>query len=67
MTIKKIVLVVFTMILNQGVGWSEKPNIIFVLTDDMSWGEIGRTGNEIIQITHLSSPAFLSLKPRSFA
>ena len=50
MTIKKIVLVVFTMILNQGVGWSEKPNIIFVLTDDMSWGEIGRTGNEIIQL-----------------
>ena len=66
MTIKKIVLVVFTMILNQGVGWSEKPNIIFVLTDDMSWGEIGRTGNEIIQTPHLDRLYDQSLRFRNF-
>ena len=59
-------LVVFAMILNQGVGWSEKPNIIFVLTDDMSWGEIGRTGNEIIQTPNLDRLYDQSLRFRNF-
>lgn len=30
-----------------------KPNIILVMADDMSWGELGMSGNEIIQTPHL--------------
>ncbi|WP_146395395.1 sulfatase-like hydrolase/transferase [Planctomycetes bacterium CA13] len=35
----------------------ERPNIIFILTDDQSYGMMGCTGNEIIQTPHLDQLA----------
>ena len=44
----------------------ERPNIIFVITDDMSWGEIARTGNKIIRTPNLDCLYDQSLRFRNF-
>ena len=45
---------------------SEKPNVIFVLTDDMSWGELGCSGNEIIKTPNLDRLYNESLRFQNF-
>ncbi len=42
------------------------PNIIFVLTDDMAWGELGMSDNEIIKTPHLDQLAGQSLRFTNF-
>ena len=36
---------------------NEKPNIIFILTDDQRWDAIGHAGNDIIHTPHMDSMA----------
>ncbi|WP_136080209.1 arylsulfatase [Pontiella desulfatans] len=45
---------------------ADKPNIIFVLTDDMSWGELGCSGNEIIKTPNIDRLYDQSLRFRNF-
>lgn len=42
------------------------PNVIFVLTDDMSWAELGMSGNDIIKTPHLDKLASQSLRFTNF-
>jgi len=50
----------------QGGTGADKPNIIFVLTDDMSWGELGSSGNTLIQTPNLDRLYDQSLRFRNF-
>ncbi|MDF7825453.1 arylsulfatase [Pontiellaceae bacterium B12227] len=47
-------------------GARKLPNVIFVLTDDMSWGELGMSGNTIIKTPHLDKLASQSLRFTNF-
>jgi hypothetical protein len=51
---------------NQSGPDADKPNIIFVLTDDMSWGELGCSGNRIIRTPNIDRLYEQSLRFRNF-
>lgn len=59
--------ILFTLLLPT-VGFSKpsQPNIIFVLTDDMAWGELGTSGNKIIHTPTLDKFADESLQFMNF-
>jgi len=40
-----------------GIAQTEKPNIIFILTDDQRWDAIGYSGNELIQTPEMDQLA----------
>src|SRR5210317_298144 len=40
-----------------GISQTEKPNIIFILTDDQRWDAIGYSGNELIQTPEMDKLA----------
>ena len=44
----------------------EKPNIILVMSDDMSWGELGMSGNKIINTPNLDKLSAESLRFTNF-
>ena len=44
-------------ILSACKGEEEKPNIIFILTDDQRWDALGYAGNPIIQTPHMDQLA----------
>lgn len=72
---KKLVAAVLSLVIfttayaapdNQSGTDADKPNIIFVLTDDMSWGEMGCSGNKIIRTPNLDRLYEQSLRFRNF-
>ncbi len=53
----KLVLFVFLITIRTAIVAQEKPNIIFILTDDQSYGYMGCTGNTIVKTPHLDKMA----------
>ena len=59
MTFRRLLLILLTAIYVQmlaGLGWageSSRPNILFLLTDDQRFDDLGCMGNKIIQTPHL--------------
>jgi alpha-L-rhamnosidase len=45
------------LVSSSGIAQTEKPNIIFILTDDQRWDAIGYSGNEIIQTPEMDKLA----------
>ena len=45
---------------------TEKPNIVFVLTDDQGYGDLGCMGNEIIQTPHIDAFYDISVRLTDF-
>jgi len=37
--------------------WAEKPNIIYIMTDDLGYGDLGSYGQQVIQTPHLDALA----------
>ncbi|MDA3823024.1 MAG: hypothetical protein PF450_10510 [Bacteroidales bacterium] len=48
---------VFFLILISVYGIAQKPNIIFILTDDQRWSALGYAGNEYIQTPEMDKLA----------
>ena len=44
----------------------EKPNIIFIMADDLGWGDVGFNGHEIIKTPHLDEMAENGLRMDRF-
>ncbi|MCZ6673580.1 MAG: sulfatase-like hydrolase/transferase, partial [Verrucomicrobia bacterium] len=53
---KRILLSVFVA-LSATLGTSAKPNIIFLMADDLGFGDVGFNGNELVQTPHLDRMA----------
>ncbi len=47
----------FALATTSGFAQTEKPNIIFILTDDQRWDALGYSGNEIIQTPEMDKLA----------
>ena len=54
---KTICLSIFFSLLTTCKLIAAKPNIVFVITDDQGYGDLGFTGNPIIKTPHLDSLA----------
>lgn len=50
-------LVLFTYLVCSAIFAQKQPNIVFILTDDQSYGMMGCTGNEIVQTPNLDKLA----------
>ena len=49
LTLRKFIFCLFILVKTTAFAQQEKPNIIFILTDDQRWDALGFSGNEIIQ------------------
>jgi alpha-L-rhamnosidase len=47
----------FVLTATSGFTQTEKPNIIFILTDDQRWDALGYSGNDIIQTPEMDELA----------
>ena len=56
---------VFTIVLSQQCR-AEKPNIIFILADDLGYGDLGCYGQQVIRTPNLDRMAAEGLKFRNF-
>jgi arylsulfatase A-like enzyme len=50
-------LLLLLVAVTSGFAQTEKPNIIFILADDLGWGELGCYGQKLIQTPHLDRMA----------
>ncbi|MCL7762553.1 sulfatase-like hydrolase/transferase [Polaribacter sp. Z014] len=55
--LKKVLILVFFANIATSIFAQQKPNIVFVLTDDQSYGLMGCTGNEFVQTPNIDKLA----------
>ncbi|MDF1659804.1 MAG: sulfatase [Verrucomicrobiales bacterium] len=62
---KKLVALVLPLLLSAS-AFAEKPNIIFIMADDLGWADIGPYGNDFIETPHLDQLAADGMKFTDF-
>ncbi len=50
-------LTIFVILCGQTLPAIERPNIVFIITDDQGYGDLGHTGNPVIRTPHLDALA----------
>ena len=53
---------IIILLLNLSLQSAEKPNIIFILADDLGWAELGSYGNDFNETPHLDHMAKAGLR-----
>ncbi len=62
---KRFLLTALTLCLSAS-AYAEKPNIIFIMADDLGWADIGPYGNDFIETPHLDQLAADGMKFTDF-
>src|SRR5690554_7623953 len=65
-SIKSLTLLLLLSLATAIVGARQKPNIIFIMADDLGYGEIGPFGQKLIQTPHLDQMAREGMKLTDF-
>src|SRR6478672_5844417 len=63
---RTLILAISTVLLGFQVKAQEKPNIIFVLTDDLGYSDLSSYGNPVIQTPFLDHLASAGLKANNY-
>ncbi len=62
----KKLLFLFSVVVLSCSAQAEKPNIIFIMADDLGWADIGPYGNNFIETPHLDKLAADGMKFTNF-